>query len=689
MTKKTPPQQLRLEYSREQCALFWKGTPLLVLDTHFFAAARTRMDPKIINGRVLLNRKTEYRVKMAPQWDLEETANGIYLRGTLQDKAGTGWSLCLREEKGGLSACLEMAPSEYTQMEFSFAAAREESFYGFGEQYSHLDLNRKAFRICVDEQGIGRGRQPVSALVNLVSKKAAGDAFSTYAPMALFVTSRKRGAVFLNHTIYHFDIQKKRPGTVTVQVPGNRLEMVWFWADTPLELIEKHTALTGRLSPLPDFAYQTILGLRGGKETVEKILAECLRRGTPVGALWIEDWEGRRGKNGGPPLWWRWFPDQQLYPDFKNWANELRERKIALLGYANPFLSVDEKNPLYQEAAEKGYLVKNDDGTDYIQSFYTSPDHRYCCVDLTNPQAYDWLKETMRRGMLEEGLSGWMADYGEYTPLTGKTHNQDPVRAHCELPVLWAKLNRELIQQTGNQGKALIFHRSANVGSSRYAVSYWAGDQNPTLDKYDGLASSITGLISSGISGMSINHTDIGGFTTIMTPFFRMTRKKEVMLRWLEYAAFTPIFRTHDGNYSNPLNYQFYYDEEGYQTFAKMAKLHSALAWYLKELEKEATEKGWPMVRALWLHYPDDPVCRKLQYQYLLGADLLVCPVYRHKATEVDAYVPKGSWISPYDGKSYSGNVRLPAPLGRPAVLVRRESSHAARLIQCIQSILL
>ena len=419
---------------------------------------------------------------------------------------------------------------------------------------------------------------------------------------------------------------------------------------------------------------------------MEKILEECLRRETPVGALWIEDWEGRRGKNGGPPLWWRWFPDEQLYPDFKNWANQLKERNIVLLCYANPFLSVDENNPLYQEAAEKGYLVKNPDGTDYIQSFYTSPDYRYCCVDLSNPQAYDWLKEKMRQGMVEEGLSGWMADYGEYTPLTGKTYDPDPIQAHCQLPVLWAKLNRELIQETGNQGKALIFHRSANVGSNRYAVSYWAGDQTPTLDRYDGLASSITGLINSGISGMSINHTDIGGFTTIMTPLFKMTRKKEVMLRWLEYAAFTPIFRTHDGNYSNPLNYQFYYDEEGYQAFAKMAKLHSSLAWYFKELEKEAVEKGWPMVRAMWLHYPDDPLCRKLQYQYLLGSDILVCPVYQLRAAEVSAYVPKGNWVSPYDGKSYSGNVRLPAPLGKPAVLIRQESIRASRLIQCIQN---
>ena len=193
-------QQLRTECSTSQCALFWKEVPLLVLNNNFLSGIKDTMVPQMINGRVLLNRKIESKVGMAPQWNLDETPGGVCLRRTLQDKAETRWSLSLQEKQGYLRACLEMDQSEYTQMEFSFAAAPEESFYGFGEQYSHLDLNRKAFRICVDEQGIGRGKQPVSALVNLVSKKASGDAFSTYAPMALFVTSYNKIVVFIDRS---------------------------------------------------------------------------------------------------------------------------------------------------------------------------------------------------------------------------------------------------------------------------------------------------------------------------------------------------------------------------------------------------------------------------------------------------------------------------------------------------------
>jgi alpha-glucosidase len=471
-----------------------------------------------------------------------------------------------------------------------------------------------------------------------------------------------------------------------MQVYGNEVNGYLFYGDTPLELVEKHTVITGRLQPLPDFAYGVILGMRGGKKYAEEVLAKCIEHGAPISALWIEDWQGRRGKNGGPPLWWRWYPDESVYPDFKNWANELKERGIALMGYANPFLSADEGNPLYVEGRENNYFIKNQDGSDYISYFFSGKEYTYVCVDLTNEEAFAWLKDRMRTGMIENGLSGWMADYGEYIPLTAKAKEDDIVKAHCELPMLWAKLNSELIDETGNRGNILAFHRSAGMGSNKYATAYWAGDQNPTLDTYDGLASSISALVTGGISGMAINHTDIGGFTTLITPIYNLVRKKEVMFRWLEYGAFTPVFRTHDGNYANPKNYQFYYDEDGYEFYAKMARIHNNLKFYFKSLEKDMVEKGYPMTRALWLHYPEDPECRKIQYQYLLGQDILVTPVTKEGVTEMEGYIPKGEWILPYDGSVLKGGSyqKIPAKMGQPSVLVRKGSNMEKELIKAI-----
>ena len=565
--------------------------------------------------------------------------------------------------------------------------APDEGFMGFGEQFSCLDMAGKQFVLCTSEQGIGRGAQPISTLVNLVSPGAAGTAFTTYAPQPVFVTTKNRAFCFEQQSIYWVDLKNSAKGSIEISVWGDTISGWLFEDETPLGLIEKHTAITGRLRPLPEFAYGTILGLRGGKERVSKVMDKCLEHGANVSALWIEDWQGKRGKNGGPPLWWRWFPDETVYPDFKNWSANLKGRGIALMGYANPFLSADETNPLYVEGREKRYFIQNADGSDYVSHFFTGKEYTFVCVDLTNPDAYAWLKERMKSGMVDAGLSGWMADYAEYTPIEAKSHCGNSVHAHCAMPTLWAKLNSELIDETGKRGEILAFHRSGGAFSNKYATAYWAGDQNPTFDEYDGLASAITALISSGISGMSINHTDVGGFTTLITPIYKLARKKEVMLRWMEFAAFTTIFRTHDGAYENPVNYQFYYDDEGYAAFAKFSKLHNDLLWYIKSLEKDAVEKGHPMVRALWLHYPDEQICRSLQHQYLFGEDLLVAPVWKSGAVHTSAYLPEGTWLSPYGG-SFEGKMQhnLPAPLGRPAVLVRKGSSSEARLLEVLKT---
>lgn len=564
----------------------------------------------------------------------------------------------------------------------------DEGFLGFGEQFTHLDMAGKRFVLCTQEQGIGRGAQPLSFLVNLVSPGAAGDAFTTYAPQPVFLTTAGRAFCFEQNSVYWVDLSASRKGIFEISVWGDTLAGWLFKDDDPLGLVEKHTAVTGRLQPLPPFAYGAILGLRGGKKRVVEVLEKCLAHGASVSALWIEDWQGRRGKNGGPPLWWRWYPDEGVYPDFKNWAAQLARQGIALMGYANPFLSADEaQNSLYAEGRQKGYFVKNADGTDYVSHFFSGKEYTYVCVDLTNPEAYAWLKERMKTGMVDSGLAGWMADYGEYVPPEAVSHCGDGVHAHCATPTLWARLNAELIDETGMRGKVLAFHRSGGAGSNRYATAYWAGDQNPTFDEHDGLASSITALITSGISGMSINHTDVGGFTTLITPVYKLARKKEVMLRWLEYAAFTPIFRTHDGAYENPVNYQFYYDEEGYAAFAKFANLHGDLIWYLQALERDAVQKGWPMVRALWLHHPQEQPCRGIRHQYLLGRDLLVSPVWKKGADSVKAYLPEGEWLSPYGGALPGGAWHtLPAPLGKPAVLVRAGSPNAPRLMETLQT---
>ncbi len=664
---------------------------ITILDISKFAGLVSSLDPIQKFGSLVLQRKIESTALASGEFQTKQSDGGLEICGTFQDGENTPFEIFIDCGCGKVS--VNFKNEKYNELQVCIKTDKAEKIFGFGEQFSNVEFSGKMVELCTKEQGIFRGKQPFSFLIEKVmGKGVAGDEFSTYAPMPVFITSKMRGFSFTNTTIYHFDVKKANAGEILGQVMAADITFDIFAATTPAELLECVTAKTGRLSPLPDFAYDTILGVRGGRPVVDKILTTALSHGAPVKAVWIEDWQGRRGKNGGPPLWWRWYPDEILYPDFKKWAGELKKQGIALLGYANPFLSADsEKNTLYVEALEKDYLVKKANGEVWDNHFVADVNCRYVHVDLTNPNAYQWLKEKMRVGMIENGLSGWMADYGEYLPLGTKSFHKNDIETHAMVPVLWAKLNYELLQETGNSGKFLIFHRSGGAGSNKYATAYWAGDQNPTFDEYDGLASSVAALISSGLSGMTINHTDIGGFTTIITKHFKLVRTKEVMFRWLEYAAFTPVFRTHDGAFANPLNYQFYYDDEGYAFYAKMGRLHSSLKWYLKQLEQEAVEKGMPMVRSLWIHYPEDSVCSSLSKQYLLGEDILVAPVCKKNAKSVKVYIPKGKWTSPHTGETINSNGEwetIPAILGFPPVLIRSESENADKIIKTITDVL-
>jgi len=103
----------------------------------------------------------------------------------------------------------------------------------------------------------------------------------------------------------------------------------------------------------------------------------------------------------------------------------------------------------------------------------------------------------------------------------------------------------------------------------------------------------------------------------------------------------------------------------------------------------EASARGWPLVRPLWLHYPDDPETLRLDRQLLLGSELLVSPALEPGVDAVDVYLPAGRWVSVWDGAvrgdpATGVRVRASAPIGRPAVFHREGSAAGARLVEAL-----
>ncbi|HNF25035.1 MAG TPA: alpha-glucosidase [Leptospiraceae bacterium] len=593
-----------------------------------------------------------------------------------------------------------LSDKTFNRVTLVYGSDKSEQFFGFGEQYTHFNMKGKTPFIFTEEQGIGRGDQPITFGANLTAD-AGGNEYTSYAPMPFYISTKNRSVFFENSSYSKFDFSNEN--LVKVQFwEGNLKGSVWI-GETPEELISQFTEKTGRYSELPDWAYGTWMGLQAGEITapalgekqlkgydkINEILNDAKAAGNPVTALWIQDWCGRRITGFGDQLKWRWYADEEMYPKFAEFVKTMNKKNIQVLGYINSFLAdrdpkkADEKfeNPMLEEAKAKGYLVKNQDGKDYLIQTVGFPAY---LIDLTNPEAAKWTKSIIKKNMIDVGLAGWMADFGEWLPFDAKLHSGISAEVyHNQYPVDWARVNREAIAEAGKEGKIVFFTRAGYSYSGKYSTAFWLGDQMVSFGENDGIASTVVGLNSGGISGIALNHSDIGGYTTIDNPLMNYHRSKELFLRWTELNAFTPIFRTHEGN-KPKRNHQPYTDDDTVKFFARFGKIHLALKPYLQSLAAEAKKTGMPVVRHPYIHYPNDKNTYNLKHQFLLGKDLLVLPVVKKGADSVEGYFPEGEWTHIFTGKKYPGGKfhDVDAPLGTPAVFAKTGGEWSSKIIE-------
>jgi alpha-glucosidase len=302
---------------------------------------------------------------------------------------------------------------------------------------------------------------------------------------------------------------------------------------------------------------------------------------------------------------------------------------------------------------------------------------------LTNPKARAWVKDVIKDELIGTGASGWMADFGEGLPYDAVLFSgADPRSYHNRYAEEWAEVNREAIREAGREDDIVFFNRSGYSQSPRYSTLFWLGDQLVDWDEHDGIKSAVTGLLSSGLSGYSLQHTDIGGHTAIDHPLLKYHRSKNLLMRWIELGAFTTVFRTHEGNRPE-VNHQIYSDEDTLRHFSRFAEVYVAWKPYRMELVEEAAETGLPVVRHPFIHYPDDPEVYALDYQFMVGAEFMVAPVLDPQEDAVEVYLPRGRWVHLWTGEEYGSSERgvyatLRAPIGEPAVFYK-ENSDAGR----------
>ncbi|MBR5409599.1 MAG: alpha-glucosidase [Clostridia bacterium] len=568
---------------------------------------------------------------------------------------------------GDIATFLPEGLSHYNRMFLTLPATEKEHVYGAGETFSEFDLRGKKFNVWVAEH---QNTQVVARKLRLIKlgdkdseRKMDFGKYETYYAQPTFLSSEKYFFHSFTTARAVFDFTASdRHEIETDHVSPFALG----FGDDFEEVLENLTSILGRQPELPDWVYDGyILGVQGGTDIMMKKVQKALDAGVKVNGVWIQDWEGRRITAFGKQLMWNWEHDKDLYPGLPEKIRDLNAKGIRVLGYCNPFLAIEK--PLYKIAHDKGYCVKDTEGNDYLVTITTFP---AAMVDLTNPDAWNWLKGIIKTNMIDFGLSGWMADFGEYLPTDCVLHSGENAElVHNTWPALWAKLNREVVEESGKLGEIMFFTRAGFSQTPKYSTMMWNGDNHVDFSLDNGLPSVIPAMLSLTCSGFGLSHSDIAGYTT----FGKLRRSKELYFRWCEMAAFTPVMRGHEGN--NPdLNVQLDHDFDILAVGAETSKIHAALKPYIKECVRYNAEKGVGAVRPLFFYYDEEQAYKEM-YEYLLGRDILVAPVVRPGAVTRRVYLPKDEWIHLGTQNVYHGGyVTVDAPPGHPAVFVRAKA---------------
>lgn len=549
----------------------------------------------------------------------------------------SGWTIKINDAAVGNNFLLKSSNIKFgvnkdglVRVLFCGKLADDEIFCGGGERYNTFILNNTAFPLWNTD----RWSQDSSTYVNVPffhsSKGYSLFYNSTYGAIAdIGYTSSKRYDLDFNGDI--FDI--------------------YFYLQEPLENIDCYTRLTGRPFSIPKWAFGYWAGGAGvywdsrdkdGKHNYLELVKETAEGYKRLGTMPIALYGEARPS------------------DNKDAYELLDSYGIKMLGWNHPGATWDirefnvdilrELCPGVPDSELPGIRRRSN------PSEFYSTEREWVWGDYTNPTVEILIKNKMKK-VWDYGLKGAMVDYGEYVdePMlfaNGKTGD--------EMHNLYAYYyNRATMKAWYDRmgGDCVLFARAGCAGSHHYCASF-GGDQGST---FDGLRKALSGGLSISVSGFSGWGSDIGGLGGTPT--------KELYMRWLEFGTFSPFMRAHGPTDHNPWSY----GKKAEEVFKKLYWTRMGLVDLLYSANLKTANTGEPIMKPMMLCYPKDKECWRIEDQYILADELMVCPVYTEGTRERVVYFPEGNWYDLFGGNKICGakKTTVSVPLGKPAVYLR------------------
>ncbi len=577
-------------------------------------------------------------------WKVTETENTIVYAGnygTVQINKNP-WRVVLKDKTGRiLSQTVTLRDADSTQVKYT-----PFSFIKRGSDNARR-IN-PVFTLTADEMIFGCGESAtglnkVGQKVNLfVTDPQGPETDQMYKPIPFFMSNRGYGMFMHTSAPVTCDFGATYIGLNKMFMGDENLDLFVFFGE-PKDILDEYTDLVGKpgMPPLWSFGtWMSRITYFSEKEGYD-VAANIRKNKYPCDVIhfdtgWFDvDWQCdyKFSEN-------RFQNPQQMLKDLKSQGFHVC---LWQLPYFTP------KNRYFPELIKKDMYVKNGNG---------ELPYEDVVLDFSNPETVNWYQNKLA-GLLNIGVSAIKVDFGEAAPLNGiyasgksgwYEHNLYPVRYDMAVSEITKKLHNENI----------MWARAAWAGSQRYPL-HWGGDAATTNT---GMLGTLRAGLSFGLSGFSFWSHDMGGFVK-STP-------EDLYCRWLPFGFLTSHTRAHGAPPTEP----WLYDSKRVQdVFRKSAEMKYRLMPYVYAQAKECTEKGLPMLRALFVEFPDDPGAWKVDDEYLFGSQILVAPLLESGITGRTVYLPEGKWIDYQTEKVYEGGWHRIEAGSLPIIMLVRDGS--------------
>lgn len=577
-------------------------------------------------------------------WKVTETENTIVYAGnygTVQINKNP-WRVVLKDKTGRiLSQTVTLRDADSTQVKYT-----PFSFIKRGSDNARR-IN-PVFTLTADEMIFGCGESAtglnkVGQKVNLfVTDPQGPETDQMYKPIPFFMSNRGYGMFMHTSAPVTCDFGATYIGLNKMFMGDENLDLFVFFGE-PKDILDEYTDLVGKpgMPPLWSFGtWMSRITYFSEKEGYD-VAANIRKNKYPCDVIhfdtgWFDvDWQCdyKFSEN-------RFQNPQQMLKDLKSQGFHVC---LWQLPYFTP------KNRYFPELIKKDMYVKNGNG---------ELPYEDVVLDFSNPETVKWYQDKLA-GLLNIGVSAIKVDFGEAAPLNGiyasgksgwYEHNLYPVRYDMAVSEITKKIHNENI----------MWARAAWAGSQRYPL-HWGGDAATTNT---GMLGTLRAGLSFGLSGFSFWSHDMGGFVK-STP-------EDLYCRWLPFGFLTSHTRAHGAPPTEP----WLYDSKRVQdVFRKSAEMKYRLMPYVYAQAKECTEKGLPMLRALFVEFPDDPGAWKVDDEYLFGSQILVAPLLESGITGRTVYLPEGKWIDYQTEKVYEGGWHRIEAGSLPIIMLVRDGS--------------